>query len=114
MMLGGLSFSDLDEADLVRVTDNHDREQARVTDPTRIAAAARWLDERADRFETPRAEPRIMTLRLNFSHAGSALGSVGLGRRYLTAQRWGGFYQCDALPDERAELMELLGVPDPD
>jgi hypothetical protein len=39
---------------------------------------------------------------------------VGLGRKYLVAQRRGTFAQRDAAPGDRAEALAILGVDDPE
>ena len=107
-------LSDLSGADLVRVTDNHDNELARITDADQIEALARVLAEREDGWGVPADGVRVMKLRLNFSSQGASLGSLGVGHKYLVAQRRGGFYQRDAEPGDRARILEIVGLTDPE
>ena len=109
-----VEFADLADVDLVVVTTNLNRELHRVVDPARIATLVAFLADRQDGWSVPPGGPRVMKLRLNFSSGGVSRGSLGFGPRYLVAQRRGGFYQRDAEPGDRARLLELLEIADPD
>lgn len=106
-------LSDLAAADDVQVTDHVNVEYDRVSDAERIGRLVDWLGEREDGWYVPRDGVEIVDLRLNFYSAGRIMGSVGLGERYLVAQREGGFAQRDAAPGDRAEALAILGVDDP-
>lgn len=109
-----IEFSDLRDADNVVVTNNLNAELHRVSDPQRIAPLVDFLVDRQDGWYVPEGGPRIMKLRINFSADGTSTGSVGFGRKYLIAQRRGGFYQRDAEPGDREKLLDLLGMEDPE
>ena len=113
-MTESVQLSDLAEADLVVLSTNLGKELQQVTDPDRIAALATFLAARQDGWYVPAGGPRVMKLRLNFSTGGVSRGSVGFGAKYLVAQSRGGFYQRDAEPGDRARLLELLELADPD
>lgn len=107
-------LSDLADADEIRITDNLNRQHARVTDPDAIARLATWLGAHEDGWYVPRDGVRIVHVRMNFYRQDETMGSVGLGRKYLVAQRRGGFAQRDAAPGDRAEALAILGVEDPE
>jgi hypothetical protein len=107
-------LADLVDADEIRITDNLNREHARVSDPEAIRRLADWLGEHEDGWYVPRDGVRIVRLRLNFYRDEKTMGSVGLGRKYLVAQRRGTFAQRDAAPGDRAEALAILGVDDPE
>lgn len=109
-----VTLADLAEADEIRITDNLNREHARVSDPETIRLLAAWLGGREEGWYVPRDGVRIVRLRLNFYRDEQTMGSVGLGRKYLVAQRRGTFAQRDAAPGDRAEALAILGVDDPE
>ena len=109
-----VDFSDLAGVDLIRLTDNVNRESARITDQATIAAVAAWLTQRTDGWTQPLGGARIMPDRLNFSVEGRPKGNVGIGKHYLTAHRRGHFYQRDSTPADRSELFGLLGFVGPE
>ena len=109
-----LTLADLVDADEVRITDNLNREHARVSDQETIRLLVAWLTEREDGWYVPRDGVRIVGLRLNFYRDDTTMGSVGLGRKYLVAQRRGTFAQRDAAPGDRAEALAILGFDDPE
>ncbi len=106
---GHVDFSDLDAADTVRMTTNLNEEIARIADPKAIAAVVRWLCERSDGWSEPPGGAVILDDRLNFSAGRRSLGNVGVGDRYMTAHRKGRFYQRDAGPSDREEMLRLQG-----
>ncbi|MFC6042260.1 hypothetical protein ACFP8W_11105 [Nocardioides hankookensis] len=109
-----LDLADLGDAGEVVLTDHMNAEYDRVTDRDAIARLGAWLAEREDGWYVPREGVEIVSAQLTFYDAGRILGSVGLGREFLVAQRQGGFGQREAAPDDRAEALAILGVDDPD
>lgn len=109
-----VTLTDLVDADEIRITDNLNRDLARVTDADAIRRLVAWLGEREEGWYVPRDGVRIVRVRLNFYRDDKTMGSVGLGRKYLVAQRRGTFAQRDAAPGDRAEALAILGVDDPE
>lgn len=108
-----MRFDDLDEVDSVRVSTNLNRTVATVTDPQRIRDLVERLGELQDDWYVPDGAVRVLKLRIELSAGGRHRGSIGVGQRTLTAQRSGGFAQRDSTPQLRQELLQLLGVDDP-
>lgn len=107
----GLSvdFSDLADIDLIRLTDNLNRELVEVVGSDTIRAVVQWLTDRGQGWYLPPGPARIAPVRLNFFADGVSKGNIGIMTNSLTAHRRGRFYQRPSTPEARAELLALLG-----
>jgi hypothetical protein len=104
-----VDFSDLAGVDRIRLTDNLNRELVEVGDSDTIRAVVQWLTDRGQGWYLPPGPARIAPVRLNFSVGGAPKGNTGLMPNALTAHRRGRFYQRPSAPDDRAQLLALLG-----
>jgi hypothetical protein len=105
-----LSFSNLEVADRIVVTNNLNRTLKVIDDVETNSAVLAFLNRQTDGWAIPLKGVPVARIRLNFYHGERIMGSIGVERSFLTAQQYGGFYSKTLNEREHPDLLELIGL----
>ena len=109
-----MQFARLRPADRILITTNMNETLRTISHPASVAALVSFAEAHAGDWETPWSGPRGGRVRANFYAGNRFLGDLGVGSTFLTAQGCGYFFSRPVSADDRAVLMQMFGVPDPD
>jgi hypothetical protein len=108
-----MRFSRLRPADRVVIASNMDDTLRTISDRAAISTLVAFAEAHGDGWEVPWWGPRGALVRADFYADGRFLGDLGAGNGVLVAQGCGDFPSRRVSAGDRAQLMQMFGVPDP-
>jgi hypothetical protein len=108
-----MHLTEVGQANRIIVSDSQNREIATITEAERVAAIQAFVLAQREGWKVGIAGTPVAMLRANFYRDGEFLGDFGVGSDFATARGCELKAYRSISPAERAEVMSLLGAPDP-